>query len=105
MIDFARYVRQVLVAGVGEAGQRRIQACEAPVAGPTLAHEVATLYVRGAGVRAITPGDIDVDALAPPTCATPEARAVLAGSRAALRLLLGAVRSEEASHADKPARP
>jgi hypothetical protein len=105
VIDFARYVRQVLVADVGEAGQRRIQACDAPVAGPTLAHEVASLYAKGAGVRAVTPGVIDVDALAPPACTTPEARAVLAGSRAALRVLLGAVRSEEAPRTDKAAGP
>jgi hypothetical protein len=93
VIEFARYVRQVLVADVGEAGQRRIQACEARVGGPTLAHEVATLYARGAGVRAVLPGDLDVAVLAPDSCTTPEAREVLAGSRAALRALLGAVRA------------
>lgn len=93
MIEFARYVRQVLVADVGEAGQRRIQACEARVGGPTLAHEVATLYARGAGVRAVVPGELDVASLAPASCATLEAREVLAGSRAALRALMGAVRA------------
>jgi hypothetical protein len=55
------------------------------VGGPSLAHELAGLYARGAGFAAIVPGAIDVEALAPEAIvATPAARALLAGSRAAL---------------------
>lgn len=93
----ARYLRQVLVSEVGEAGQRRIQASTARVGGPSLAHEVASLYARGAGAGSIVAGDIDVAALAPEAITTPAAREVLSGSRAALRELLAAVRSDEVS--------
>jgi len=81
----ARYVRQILLPQIGEVGQRRIEASRVRIGGDSLAHEVAALYARGAGFSDIEPGPIDEDALAPRGIARgAEARAVLAGSRAAL---------------------
>jgi hypothetical protein len=87
----ARFVRQVLLPEIGEAGQRRIEAASAAVAGPVsahppdLAHEVASRYAIGAGFGGLAPGLIDVDALAPAHLVTdPYARQILAGARAAL---------------------
>jgi hypothetical protein len=80
-----RFVRQVLLPEIGEAGQRRIEEASARVAGDGLAHEIAALYAAGAGFGAVAPGAVDVGALAPPDIvANAAAREVLAGSRAAL---------------------
>jgi hypothetical protein len=85
----ARYLRQVILPEVGEAGQRRLSAASAAVAGDGLAHEVAARYAAAAGFGAVTPGAVDVDALAPAALVTTgPAREVLAGSRAALAELL-----------------
>jgi hypothetical protein len=86
MSDAARFLRQVLLPEIGQAGQARIQASRAGVGGgPSLSHEVAELYARAAGFREITRGSIDVDALAPlAEVRSPAAREVLAGARAAL---------------------
>jgi hypothetical protein len=94
MSDPARYVRQVLVAEIGVNGQARIEASDADVGGPggSLAHEVAELYARGAGFRAITPGPVDVHRLAPLSeVRSLAAREVLAGARAALAVIRDAV--------------
>jgi hypothetical protein len=81
----ARFVRQVLLPEIGEAGQRRIEASSAAVGGDGLAHEVASRYAVGAGFGRLGPGSIDVDALAPADLVTdPRAREILAGARAAL---------------------
>lgn len=81
----ARFVRQVLLPEIGEAGQRRIEASSARVAGDGLAHEIAALYAAGAGFGAVTAGAVDVALLAPPdVVASASAREVLAGARAAL---------------------
>jgi len=82
----ARFVRQILLPEIGEAGQARLAEGRAAVGGgPSLAHEIAALYARGAGFAEIGPGEIDVDALAPSAIvASPSARALLAGARAAL---------------------
>lgn len=81
----ARFLRQVLLPEIGEQGQRRIEGASAAVGGASLAHEVARLYAAGAGFAAITPGEIDVDALAPAGMVKEAAaREVLAGARAAL---------------------
>ncbi|MFO0762813.1 MAG: hypothetical protein U0359_40625 [Byssovorax sp.] len=82
----ARFLRQILLPEIGAAGQARIERARAAVGGgPSLAHEAAALYAEGAGFAAIDPGAIDVDALAPLSIVnTPAARAVCAGSRAAL---------------------
>lgn len=85
MTDAARFLRQTLLPEIGAGGQRRICDGAAHVAGASLAHEVAMLYARGAGFGRVVEGAIDLDALAPPSLRlTEEARAVLAGSRAAL---------------------
>lgn len=85
MTDAARYLRQVLLPEIGTEGQARISAGTARVAGSSLAHEVAELYARGAGFCRVEPGAIDIGELAPEAIVkTPAARAVCAGSRAAL---------------------
>jgi hypothetical protein len=97
-MDVARFVRQVLLPEIGEAGQRRIGAAEAEVGGAGLAHEVAARYAEGAGFGAIVAGDVDVAALAPAAIVKTEAaREVLAGSRAALAELRRAVEMESFS--------
>jgi hypothetical protein len=81
----ARFVRQILLPEIGAAGQRRVEAAAAAVAGQGLAHEIACRYAEGAGFGRVTPGPIDVDALAPADLVSdPSARHVLAGARAAL---------------------
>jgi hypothetical protein len=87
----ARWARQILLAEVGVEGQRRIASAVAPVSGAGLEHEVASLYASRAGARTAA-GDVDVDELAPRAVVTvPEAARVLAGARAALRVLARAV--------------
>jgi hypothetical protein len=84
-MDHARYARQILLAEVGEEGQRRIGGGTARVGGDTAAHEIASLYARRAGCARIEPGQVGVDDSAPTSIATTlEARYVLAGARAAL---------------------
>jgi molybdopterin/thiamine biosynthesis adenylyltransferase len=92
MTEAARYLRQVLLPEIGAEGQARIGASSARVAGETLAHEVAELYVRAAGFGRVEPGVIDVDALAPSAIVlSPSARALCAGSRAALAAMRAAL--------------
>ena len=92
MSEAARFVRQILLPEIGEAGQRRIGAATAAVAGDGLAHEVAVRYVEAAGFGAVAAGGVDVAALAPASLVTDaHARAVLAGARAALAELRRAV--------------
>lgn len=80
-----RFVRQILLAEIGEQGQARLARASAAVGGPSLAHEIAALYARGAGFAEVVPGAIDVEALAPASeVESPAARALLAGARAAL---------------------
>jgi hypothetical protein len=94
----ARFVRQVLLPEIGEAGQQRLLAASAAVAGDGLAHEVASRYATGAGFGGLGPGAIDVDALAPADRITdPSARQVLAGARAALAEMRRALGVVEAS--------
>jgi hypothetical protein len=80
----ARYVRQMLVAEIGEAGQARLAAAEARLSGEGLAHEMAAAYASRAGIGRVAAGAIDERALAPSFLEEPAARAVVAGSRAAL---------------------
>jgi len=84
VIDRARHLRQILVAEIGEPGQARIAAAEARVTGDGLAHEVAARFAEGAGFARVVPGEVDKAKLAPDFVTLPAARAVLAGSRAAL---------------------
>lgn len=89
MTDRRRFVRQMLVAELGEAGQARLEEATALVSGEGLLHEVATAYASRAGMR-IGSGPID-EALAPAFLKEPAARAVVAGSRAALASLRDAL--------------
>lgn len=90
--DPARFVRQVLLPEIGEAGQMRLASAPAPVAGAGLHHDVATRYARAAGMGPVIAGPVDVDRLAPvAVCVHPAARSVLAGARAALAAIRGGV--------------
>lgn len=90
-MDAERFVRQMLVAEIGEAGQRAICTGEAAVLGDSDAHRVAVRYARAAGFDRLSPGAIPADA-APELVVEPAARAVLAGSRAALAAIVRAAR-------------
>jgi molybdopterin/thiamine biosynthesis adenylyltransferase len=97
-MDLSRFVRQVLLPEIGEAGQARLGEAEAAVGGAGLAHEVAARYAEGAGFGAVVAGPIDVDALAPPAIVrTDAAREALAGARAALAEIRRAVGMEARS--------
>jgi hypothetical protein len=90
-----RFVRQVLLTEIGEAGQARICAATARVSGEGLAHAIAARYAEGAGFAAVAEGAIDVDALAPSSIVTdPRARQIVAGSRAALAEIRRAARAD-----------
>jgi hypothetical protein len=99
VIDFARYGRQMLLPDIGEEGQIRLGEAVAEVGGTGLAHEIASRYALGAGMGRIVPGTIDEAELCPSFLETAGARAVLAGSRAALlsmRRALGVPRDRDA---------
>jgi hypothetical protein len=90
---FRRYARQMLLAEIGEQGQRRLGEGVAAVAGAGLAHEIAAAYARRAGIGHVAPGPVEELQLAPPFLEHDAPRAVVAGSRAALaalRAILGA---------------
>lgn len=93
MSDFLRYGRQMLLAEIGEKGQRLLAAATADLAGVGLDHEVAEAYARRAGIGDVVPGAID-GALAPSFLENPAARAVVAGSRAALSAIRFALAME-----------
>ena len=78
-----RYARQLLLVEIGENGQRLLQAASADLGGVGLDHEVAVAYATRAGIGNIGCGAID-GTLAPSFLENPAARAVVAGSRAAL---------------------
>jgi len=100
MMDHERFVRQILLPEIGEAGQRRIGSEVAALGGDGLAHEVAARYAEGAGFASVAAGAIDVEALAPAAIVqTAAAREVLAGSRAALGELRRAVQSKQEDRA------
>ena len=92
--DQARYARQILLAGVGVAGQTRVMGGVAAVAGVGLGHEVAVRYAERAGFGEIVDGALELDSGAPVT--HPAAAAVLAGSRSALTAFREAARGNEA---------
>lgn len=92
--DPARFVRQVLLPEIGEVGQAQLVASTAHVGGDGLAHEVASRYAVAAGFARVEGGPIDEAILAPvELCTQGAARAVLAGSRAALAEVRRALRS------------
>lgn len=91
-MDAQRFVRQILVDGIGEAGQRAIGEADAPVAGPAFANEVASLYALAAGFGRVVEAPGPLDPAAPEAWVTdPSARAGLAGARAALRAITDTV--------------
>jgi len=87
----ARWVRQMLVAEIGEAGQARLAKGTARVAGEGLAHEIGMAYALRADIGRVVPGPIDEARLAPAFLRAPAARAMVAGSRAALSALRSAL--------------
>jgi hypothetical protein len=76
----------MLLVEIGEKGQRLLEAATAQLGGMGLEHEVAEAYARRAGIGNVVPGAID-GARAPSFLKNPAARAVVAGSRAALSAL------------------
>ena len=90
MTDFARFMRQVRLAEVGEEGQARLVRAEVRLENDGTAGEVEGRYLRGAGVRtsdgmpAAQRGDVAWLA-----DLTPAAREVAQGAHAAL----GAIRA------------
>jgi hypothetical protein len=88
----ARFGRQILLPGMGAEGQERLGRALAAVDGEGLEHEVARRYAERAGA-CVVEGPIDLEALAPVTLVNhPAARAVLAGSRAALAVMRAVAR-------------
>jgi hypothetical protein len=87
-----RYLRQVLLAEVGPAGQRRLASATARLAGEGLAHEVAATYAARAGFARVVPGALGERAAPSGVVVEPAADAVLRGSRAALAAILAAAR-------------
>jgi hypothetical protein len=81
----------MLVAEIGEAGQARLGDAKAALAGDGLAHAIAAAYASRAGVGSVVAGPLDEAALAPAFLEEPSARAVVAGSRAALASLRAAL--------------
>jgi hypothetical protein len=84
MGDASRYVRQMLVAEIGEAGQARLQAATFPLVGKGLLYEIACAYATRGGVGSLAPGALDEASLVPAFVENPAARSMVAGSRAAL---------------------
>jgi len=87
----SRFVRQMLLAEIGESGQARLGSAVAHIAGQGLAHEIATAYATRAGIGTIVPGAIDEATSAPSFLESSAARAVVAGSRAALASMRAAL--------------
>jgi hypothetical protein len=81
----------MLLAEIGESGQARLEGAVAQVAGPGLGHEIATAYATRAGLGTIVPGAIDEATSAPSFLESSAARAVVAGSRAALASMRAAL--------------
>jgi len=85
-----RFVRQVLVAEIGERGQAAILRATARTSGQGLAAEVAARYAARAGFREIADGGVEVTA--PGYVVEPAARAVVEGALSALAAIVAATR-------------
>ncbi|NUP09364.1 MAG: hypothetical protein HOW73_25200 [Polyangiaceae bacterium] len=95
-MDAELYVRQILVDGIGDAGQRAICASDAPVAGHGFASEVARLYAVAAGFGSISDAPAPLDpGVGEGWVVDAAASEALAGARAALRAIHRAVENEE----------
>jgi hypothetical protein len=79
----ARFVRQVLVAEVGSAGQAAIEAASVEIAADGLTSETFLLYATAAGF-----GEVHVHPAHIPGSDTAAAAAVLEGARAAVRAIV-----------------
>ncbi len=91
-MDAERFVRQILLAEIGEAGQRAIGAATAHVLGPTSAHEVARLYAQRAGFETLAEGPAALEPGVPDDWVeAPAARDMVAGARAAARAIVAAL--------------
>jgi hypothetical protein len=77
----------VLLAEIGESGQARIESGVAAIGGAGLAHDIATAYATRAGIGRVVDGPLEPRVLAPAFVEEEAARAVVAGSRAALAAL------------------
>jgi molybdopterin/thiamine biosynthesis adenylyltransferase len=87
----ARYVRQVILPEIGEAGQARLASASVRVGGGT-SGEIEAAYLRAAGVGSIERGDAD-DSDAPAFGITDaSARDVALGAWRALRTMRAIVR-------------
>ncbi|HEX9297507.1 MAG TPA: hypothetical protein VF881_16810 [Polyangiaceae bacterium] len=98
MNDRRRFVRQMLVAEIGERGQVRLERATAALAGEGLCHEIAVAYAGRAGISRVVAGAIDESRLAPTFVENAAARAVVAGSRAALSSLRAALSSDDSTN-------
>jgi hypothetical protein len=105
LTDAARYVRQMLVAEIGDAGQARLEGAVAHLSGDGLGHEIAAAYAARAGIGQVLPGPIDEAALAPSFIESPAARAMVAGSRSALAAIRAALDLPEGKTAGAPGTP
>jgi hypothetical protein len=81
----------MLLAEIGEEGQARLERAAMDLGGEGLAHEIAAAYALRAGAGRVGPGSIDEAALAPAFVEHGPARAVVAGSRAALAAMRSAL--------------
>lgn len=91
-MDAERFVRQILVVEIGEAGQRALGAACADVGGEGVACEVAERYARRAGFGSIGPAPVALDAGVPADWVADEsARSALAGARSAVRAIASTV--------------
>jgi hypothetical protein len=91
-LDAERFLRQLVLPEIGEAGQRAIGAGTAHVLGATGAHEVARVYAQRAGFEKLAEAPAALDAGVPEDwIEAPAAREVLAGARAAARAIVAAL--------------
>ena len=90
----ARFARQILLIGVGEEGQRRIERSVARVPSRGLAGEVAGAYASRAGFRGVVDGPGET---APAFVRAPAARDVIGGSLAVLREILAAIDTDDST--------
>jgi hypothetical protein len=91
-LDAERFLRQLVLPEIGQAGQRAIGAATARVLGPSGANEVARVYAERAGFEQLAEAPLPLEAGVPGDWVETEAaKEVLAGSRAAARAIVAAL--------------
>jgi hypothetical protein len=85
-----KYSRQVRLAAIGEAGQKKITLAEAIVS-RDFAGTIAARYLRGAGVSRVCEGDVESDARFDEL--DPAAREVAIGAHAAASAIMRIVKA------------